>query len=211
MSLGFAPRPRNPRRIASAATIGMPQIAASMARRSTARRSSSTPFMRTPPTASKPLLFGHCDQESVFWRDQVVVIVWRDPGVELDPLHLAGEWSPGASVIVGHRRPAVVADVARLLAERERLRTLDASLAALCSIDEQRELAAFGNTAAVVRELEANLMVSRRQAAAAFDEGLLQAEEVVADLRFAVLHVDAQAAGHAAQGDDDPFGATSGH
>src|SRR5262245_46381200 len=125
------------------------------------------------------LLFRHCDQESVFWRDQVVVIVGRDPGVELDPLHLAREWSPGVSVIGGHRRPAVVADVARLLAERERLRTLDASFAALVSIDEQRELAALGNTDAVVRELEANLMVSRSEGAAAFYDSLLPAEDIV--------------------------------
>src|SRR5262245_52602856 len=118
-----------------------------------------TPIHRPPSSASKPLLFGRCDQESVFWRDNVVVIVGRDPGVELDPLHLAGEWTPGVSVIGGHRRPAVVADVARLLAERERLRTFDASLAAFCSIDEQRELPALGNTAPVVRELQTNLMV----------------------------------------------------
>src|SRR5262245_22690172 len=157
------------------------------------------------------LLFRHGDQEPVFWRDQVVVIVGRDPSVELDPLHLAGEWSPGVSVISGHRRPTVMTNVAGLLAECERLRSLDASFAGFRSVYEQRQRAALGNAAAVVLELQPNLVVAGGQRAAAFDVSLLQAEEVVADLRFAALHVDAQATGHAAQGDDDPFGATGGH
>src|SRR5262249_21214558 len=138
--------------------------------------------------------------------------VGGDAGIELYPADLAGEVAAAIAWIVGrYRRSGFMADVARLLPECERFGLLDAPFPGLGAVDEQRHSPALRDAAAVVRELHPHLMRPGRNGLTPFDDRLLQAEEVVAILRFAVLRVQAPAAGDPADGDDDAFGTGCGH
>ncbi len=131
------------------------------------------------------------------------MIVGSDACVELHPLHLPREGPRTIPCVIGgHERSAIVADIAWLLTERERLCLFHASFTGFLAVDEQRERAALGDAAAIVGELQAHLMVAGRNHRRTFNVGLLQSEEVVANLGLAVLHVDAESARDTTQRDN---------
>src|SRR4051794_12677608 len=66
------------------------------------------------PGRSPSLLDRGCDAESLFWADEVVVVI--GVGVELHPLDLAVEVTAGSGVVLAHRCTGAGADVAGLVA-----------------------------------------------------------------------------------------------
>src|SRR6185436_15465075 len=70
---------------------------------------------------------------------------------------------------------------------------------------------ALADAAAVVAELDSDLVRTVRQRLLSFDVIVVQAVEVVAILRATVLHVQAPSADAATDGDDHAFGSLVGH
>src|SRR5262249_22438529 len=131
-----------------------------------------------------------------------------DAAVELDPVHLSGKRAAAVrSVVVRHRRSGFVPEIERLFAEGERFGLPDACFAALLPVDKERVLATLAYAAAVVRELEPNLMLAGWHGASALDVRLLESEKVVTPLRLAVLGVQAPATGVTPHRDHDTFSA----
>ena len=77
-------------------------------------------------------------------------------------------------------------------------------LADLGAVDVERRRAALAEPAAVVGELDPDLVLAGRDRLGTVDLELPEAEQVVAVRRLAVLAVDAPAAEGAALGDDRP-------
>ena len=119
------------------------------------------------------------DLQPLFLR-YLAVGVARDVGnLDLDPVHGASE--PVNRVVPRDGRPVVGADLERLVArEWERLRPLDPSLANLPVVDEQRHGSAFRRPAAVILEIHAHAVRSRRQKLGTLDVVQIDAVEVVA-------------------------------
>ena len=100
------------------------------------------------------------------------------------------------------------ADVAGLVGgEGHRLGLLDPALADGLAVVVQRDVAALGQTAAVVGELHPHLVLARGNRLVGGDEVVLDAEEVVAVLQLALVRVQRPAADAAALGDDHAGGA----
>ena len=79
------------------------------------------------------------------------------------------------------------------------------------AVDVQLDVAALGETAAVVGELHPHLVRARRDRGIAFDLEALEAEQVVAVRRAPIFGVEAPAGEGAALGDDHAVGAALGH
>ena len=92
------------------------------------------------------------------------------------------------AIVVGDRRAELVAEIEALVAgERHRRGPLDAAFADRYAVDVQGDVSALAEPAAVVGELHAHLMGARRDGLRAVDVGLLEPEEVVAELRLPPL------------------------
>src|SRR5262245_23817304 len=97
----------------------------------------------------------------------------------LDPLDRASEGIRFARrVVVGNGREVVATDVGVLVAETDRLGSLDASVADLDAVGEQGDGSAFAHPAAVVRELHANLVLAVRNRGVASYVRPVEAEQV---------------------------------
>ena len=123
-----------------------------------------------------------------------------------------GELAVLRAVVVAHRRRGVRADVGRLVGgEEHRHRAVDAAVADLLAVEEERDVAALPEAAAVVGELHPHLVLAGGDLAVPVDLEPLQAEEVVAVRRLAVLDVEREAAEGAALGDDHALGSALRH
>ena len=117
-----------------------------------------------------------------------------------------------AFVVVADRGRGVAPDVGRLVRrEDQRHGCLDAAFTHLRSVQVERDGAALGEAAAVVRELHPHLVRSRRDRGVALDLEALQAEQVVAVGRAPGFRVQAPAGEGAALGDDHALGARLRH
>jgi hypothetical protein len=105
-------------------------------------------------------LLGHRDLEDVLAVNEVVVAVVAE--VDADPVDLAGKGVACADwVVAGHGSAGVLADVGGLV-ERvgERVRVLDATGADRLPVDVEADVGALAKAAAVVGDLEADLMLA---------------------------------------------------
>ena len=121
----------------------------------------------------------------------------------------AGELGRPWAVVVADRRGAVGADVGGLVGrEDHRHGHLDpARRRPLSPSTKSVDVAALAESAAVVGELHPHLVLARRDRLVAVDLEPLEAEEVVAVGRPALVEVEAPAAEGAALGDDHARGA----
>ena len=127
--------------------------------------------------------------------------------VELDPVDPAGEGAAGCGVFVADWGPVVGADVEGFV-EREDHRDggLDSPAADPAAVDVEIGRAALAEPAAVVAELQADLVVTGRKGVVGAYGESAQAEQVVAVGRPALVDVEAPAAEGAALGDDHTVG-----
>ena len=88
---------------------------------------------------------------------------------------------------------------------------LDAALADRLAVVVQGDVAALGQTAAVVGEFHPDLVLAGGDGLVGGDDVVLDAEEVVAVLQPALVGVERPAADAAALGDDDAVGARLWH
>src|SRR4051812_4660282 len=130
-------------------------------------------------------------------------------GVEVDPVHAAGEAVTAGRVVVGDGRSGVAAEVAGFIGgEQNGFGLLDAAGADFHAVDEQGELSALGQSAAVVGEVGDDVVFTGGDCGVGGDVVTLQVVEVVTVLHDAVAGVEAPAADHATLGDDDAVGAS---
>src|SRR5215470_6575 len=159
-------------------------------------------------SGARPLLARHRDPQPLLRADQVVDVGRGGVDVDLDPLDPAGERAVPRAVIVADWRGAVAADIRRLVhREQKGLRSLEPTLPDLAPVEVQRHHPALPQPATVVAELHPHLMLARPDRLPARHLHTLQAEQVVAVHRPAVLEVQAPAAERAALRDDHPFSA----
>ena len=104
-------------------------------------------------------LSGHDGEVEVFGVDEVVVgVVAAD---DLDPPDVAGEGVVDRGVVVGHRGAGVAADVVGLVeVERGDVGPLDATGRHLGAVDVEGGGGALADAAAVVGELDADLVLA---------------------------------------------------
>ena len=95
--------------------------------------------------------------------------------------------------------------------EDHRHGVLDATLADLVAVDVERDVAALGQSAAVVGELHADLVLAGGDGLLPVDLEALEAEEVVAVGRAPLVEVEAPAGVGAALGDDHSLAAPLRH
>ena len=127
--------------------------------------------------------------------------------VDLDPVHRARELVVAGPVLVTDAGAVVAADIGRLVTgEDHRDGCGEATVADLVAVDVERDGRALGETATVIGELRAHLVVAGRQRLVAGDGEALEPEQVVAVLRDPILGVHAPAGERAALGDDHALG-----
>src|SRR6478609_7593463 len=149
------------------------------------------------------LLTRHRDPVALLRRDQVVGVLGVLAEVDLDPLDLPAERELVHREVVADRGAAVRAEVGGLVAREEHgYGRIDPALAHLAAVEVERGRAALPEAAAVVGELDPDLVLAGRDRVLAVDLEALQAEEVVTERRPALLRVDAPAAEGPALGDD---------
>ena len=129
----------------------------------------------------------------------VAVVVLAD--LELDPVELAGERAGVHVVVGGDGGPGLSADVGR---EDERLGGTDAAFADLLAVVAEGDSVALGVAAAVVGELDADLVGAGRDGLDGLGGEGLDPEQVVGELGPAVPGVKAPATDGATLGDDRP-------
>src|SRR5206468_1943062 len=128
------------------------------------------------------LLKPHRQVQAIGNRDFSVGALGIVSDSELHPVHLAVELA--LAVIGRNQRPVLGADVAGFVSGEDRgLGHFNASRANRRSIQEQRDVAAFGRTGAVVSELHPHLMATFWQRRITRCVEVLHAEEVVAILQ----------------------------
>src|SRR4051794_4597410 len=121
--------------------------------------------------------------------------------VDLDDVDATVELAR-APVVCTDRHAEVIADVGRVVSrEDERLSLLDTAAPDGTAVVVQRQLAAFGEPAAVVGELGPHLAWAVRERLRRPGDELLHAENVVDERGLAVLDVERPAAEAAALGD----------
>jgi hypothetical protein len=125
--------------------------------------------------------------------------------LELDPVDLAGELAALYVALGSDGGPGFAADVESLVSrEDERLGPLDATLAYLLAVVVERHVATLGQSAAVVGELGAHLVLARRHGLVGLRREGLDTEQVVGEPQLAVLRVEAPAADRTTLGDNRP-------
>src|SRR5678816_1363815 len=184
---GGAARLRRPR-VARASLAVRPPLTP---RRAAAPLESRGCCFRTPREGSESpgdLLLDERGLEPLLGRYLVIKIrrVLRD--LDVHPVDVASEAANG--IVARHRGAGVGGDLERLVArEGERLSSLHPSLAYGLIVDEQRHGSALRRATAVVLELDAHVVRSRRHTFGALDVKEIDAVEVVTVLRTTVLHV----------------------
>jgi hypothetical protein len=141
--------------------------------------------------------------------DQVAVVVFTD--LEFDPVDLAGELAALHVALGSNRGPCFVADVEAFVGrEDERLGGTHAAFADLLAVVVEGDSAALGVAAAVVGELDADLVGAGRDGLDGLGGEGLDPEQVVGELGPAVPGVEAPATDGATLGDDRPVQGPSG-
>jgi hypothetical protein len=154
-------------------------------------------------------LAGHEHVDVVLRVDHVAVVVLAD--LELDPVELAGERAGVHVVVGGDGGPGLSADVEAFVGrEDERLGGTHAAFADLLAVVVEGDSAALGVAAAVVGELDADLVGAGRDGLDGLGGEGLDPEQVVGELGPAVPGVEAPATDGATLGDDRPVQGPSG-
>src|SRR6476469_665684 len=127
------------------------------------------------------LLAGHGDAEAFVGVDVVVVVVGAE--VDLDPVDLAGESAGFGGVVGADGCAGFVADVGGFVAGEDHwLGGGDAAGADGVAVVVEGDVAAFGEAAAVVGELHADLVGAGGDRFGGFGGELLDPEHVVHEL-----------------------------
>jgi hypothetical protein len=168
--------------------------------------------VRPGPAAAGTGLRGYCLAIAI-WSRSSGVIRWSRSSAAASRSIWTQFTSPVNSLLRGpvvlrHHRAALHADVAGVVGgEDHRRGSGHPALADPVAVQEQRDVAALAEPAAVIGELHPHLMLPGRYHPVALDVEALHAEQVVAVPGLPVLGVQAPAADAAALGDDDPLGA----
>ena len=126
-------------------------------------------------------------------------------------MHSAAEVVVAERVVGADRGTGVAADVAGFVyREDEGHGPFDAAFAVFMAVEEEGDGAALAETAAVVGELDAELVAAGGDRRLAFDVCDLDTGAVVAVFELALVGVEAPAAELTTLGDDDALGAASG-
>ena len=121
---------------------------------------------RNADSVSCRLLPGHGDAEAFLGLDEVVVIVGAD--VELHPVDLPGEPTVSGRVVGCDGGARLLTDVSRLVGgEDHGMRGLHTAGADSRAVVEEGDVAALGQSAAVVGELHAHLVGTGRNGVSA--------------------------------------------
>src|SRR5512139_703752 len=117
----------------------------------------------------------HCNAQSLFGTDQVLVVIGAL--VQLDPIDLAVEPALRTRVIVGYERPALLAHVASLVGrEYHGLCGRNPAHPDLFPVQKERDVTAFAEAVTVVREFHSHLVLARRNGRTTLGIGALQAK-----------------------------------
>src|SRR5262249_13859884 len=129
----------------------------------------------------------------VFSRDQVVVVVFAK--IDLDPRDLTVEGVARRAVVGGSRRTGVTADIGGFVGRITHwLGLLDTTTADRLAIVEERDVAAFGESATIVLEFHPDLMLAGLVALAELPRGIAVEFQNLGE-RCLLLRPDAVVAG----------------
>src|SRR5271165_4345201 len=158
------------------------------------------------------LLPRHGDTDGIFRLDEVIYTFGRIGDRQLNPFDEAVETVTDRTVILGHGRAAVLADIATVIGrEHHREGHRDCAFPDLLAVRVQGHCAALTQATTCVRKLHPHLALPFGNCVRGLDVEVLHTTQVVTVLELPALGIQAPAANVAALTDDDAFGAALGY